>query len=395
MRTLIELFEERSIENTIAAETFRPERVIYLCTEEAARNAGLKKSLQEHFSARGLKMELEFAETSLYKADKILNRLRKLTDQYPDCALDITGGTDAALFAAGMLCREKGIPAFTYSRKQNRFYDILNAPFADGTPCDLNYTVEEFFRIAGGRMRPGRVNNALMKRHLDQFDGFFDLYLRYRRKWIGAVTFFQRISQTREEDIFTLRASGKRIQKGDHGRTVTAPPAMLKELVSLGFLKDLDLSDPEEVSFTFADEQVRFWLRDIGSVLELYVYKACLDADIFGDVVSSAIVDWEATETRDAVSNEIDAVAGRGTLPLFISCKTCEIKTEALNELAILRDRFGGKGAKAAIVTSELCGAAARHRAAQLNIAVIDREELEKGIVSKRLRVIMKVDESL
>lgn len=49
-------------------------------------------------------------------------------------------------------------------------------------------------------------------------------------------------------------------------------------------------------------------------------------------------------------------------IPLFLSCKACDIKTEALNELAILRDRFGGKGAKAAIVTTEVCNAAARHR---------------------------------
>lgn len=79
-----------------------------------------------------------------------------------------------------------------------------------------------------------------------------------------------------------------------------------------------------------------------------------------------------------------------GVIPLFVSCKTCDIRTEALNELAILRDRFGGKGAKAAIVTTERCNAAARHRAAQLGIAVIDSEELKAGQLVQRLKVIMK-----
>ena len=83
-------------------------------------------------------------------------------------------------------------------------------------------------------------------------------------------------------------------------------------------------------------------------------------------------------------------VATRGVIPLFISCKACDIKTEALNELAVLRDRFGGKGAKAAIVTTEFCNAAARHRAAQLGIAVIDLEELTGETVEERLKVIMK-----
>jgi len=83
-------------------------------------------------------------------------------------------------------------------------------------------------------------------------------------------------------------------------------------------------------------------------------------------------------------------MAARGVISLFLSCKTSEIQTEALNELAILRDRFGGKGAKAAIVSTERCNAAARHRAAQLDIAVIDLEELKGDQLANRLKVIMK-----
>ena len=91
-----------------------------------------------------------------------------------------------------------------------------------------------------------------------------------------------------------------------------------------------------------------------------------------------------------SVSNEIDVMAARGVIPLFLSCKATEIKTEALNELAILRDRFGGKGAKAAIITTEPCSAAAHHRAAQLEIAVIDLEELKDGQLVHRLKVIVE-----
>ncbi|MEI3427884.1 MAG: hypothetical protein V8Q82_01320 [Christensenellales bacterium] len=62
--------------------------------------------------------------------------------------------------------------------------------------------------------------------------------------------------------------------------------------------------------------------------------------------------------------------------PIFISCKTCDVKTEALNELAILRDRFGGQIARAAIVTAERGRAPMRHRAMELGIDVIDLEDL-------------------
>ena len=107
-------------------------------------------------------------------------------------------------------------------------------------------------------------------------------------------------------------------------------------------------------------------------------------------MISSAVVRWDDVLGHGSVSNEIDVMAARGVIPLFLSCKTSDVKTEALNELAILRDRFGGKGAKAAIVTTEPCNSAARHRAAQLGIAVIDLEELSDNQMVQRLKIIMK-----
>lgn len=395
MKTLIELFEERGVENVIAPETFRPERIVYLCPEEIAGNRRLQNCLKEHFADRGLKAGLDFIPCSLYQSDLILQQLNRVVVSRPDCVMDVTGGTDAALFAAGMLRGQLGIPAFTYSRRQNRFYDIGGASFADGVECTLQYTAAEFFRIAGGEMRRGRVDNAVLSGCMKYFDPFFQIFLRNRRNWNDAVTFFQRISQQPEGEKIRLSVSGNRMQKAERGGRVTADTGLLQELTDLGFLKDTDLHDDESISFRFRDELVRSWLRDMGSVLELYMYKVCRDAGIFRDVVCSAVVNWDDGTDGDPVSNEIDVVATRGTVPLFISCKTCAVRTEAINELAVLRDRFGGKGAKAVIVTSESCGSAARHRAAQMGIAVIDREELKQGLAGARLRVIMKLDDDI
>ena len=38
MNTLIELYDERAIENVLAADMFRPQRIIYLCPTEVAQN---------------------------------------------------------------------------------------------------------------------------------------------------------------------------------------------------------------------------------------------------------------------------------------------------------------------------------------------------------------------
>lgn len=392
MNTLIELYDERAIENILAPDMFHPRRIIYLCPREVLRDHTRQQKLAAFYRKRGWEPELIFVGTSLFEADRILRQLFTIEEKYPDCAIDVTGGSDAALFAAGMFAARKGVPAFTYSRRKNRFYDISGADFADDLYCDLTYSIEDFFLMAGGTLLPGRVDNHILSQYLPYFDPFFSCFLRFRHEWPTIISYIQRISPAEYGQIPPLDITGSYTVKGERGSRNSANEDALQELAQIGFIQDLTIISDQQVSFRFRDVHTRAWLRDVGSVLELYTYKACVDAAIFHDVISSAVVRWDDVLGHGSVLNEIDVMAARGVIPLFLSCKACDIKTEALNELAILRDRFGGKGAKAVIVTTESCNAAARHRAAQLGIAVIDLEELKTSQLVHRLKVIMKAE---
>ena len=394
MNTLIELYDERAIENVLAADMFRPQRIIFLCPTEVAQSQRRQNQIGDFFRHRGWNPELIFVETSQFEVDSILQQLLTISEKCPGCALDVTGGSDAELFAAGMFAAKANVSAFTYSRKKNRFYNISGAEFANDLPCNILYSVEDFFLMAGGILLPGRVDNRTLGEYLKDIDPFFDCFLQYRRDWTDIITYMQRISPAEYGQIPTLSIHGKYIVKGERGGRISANEEALRAFEHIGFIHDLHIISGESVSFRFRDVNTRSWLRDVGSVLELYVYKACLDANIFNDIISSAVVRWDEVLGHASVINEIDVMATRGVVPLFISCKVSDIKTEALNELAILRDRFGGKGAKAAIVSTGRCNAASRHRAAQLGIAVIDRDELENGQLSHRLKVIMKVEDA-
>lgn len=86
------------------------------------------------------------------------------------------------------------MPAFTYSRKKNRFYDISGAAFADELPCGLTYSIEDFFLMAGGALLPGQVDNQILSQYLPDFDPFFDCFLQFRRDWPNIISYIQRIS---------------------------------------------------------------------------------------------------------------------------------------------------------------------------------------------------------
>ena len=378
MKTLIELYDERPMENVLAAEMFRPERTVFICPPEVAGSEAMRESLERYFRARDVGTQPLFVPVNMLDTAEVTRGLRSVLEKYEDCAIDISGGTDSALFAAGMVAGERETPVFTYSHRQNTFFSILNAPFADRLPCGISLTCADCFLMAGGSMLPGREDNALLKDALEDMDALWRVYCRYKKEWHSAVTYTQRVSQAYEKE---LTARGARTVKGDRGQ-VTANEELLNSLRDRGLI--LDLTVGEEISFRFKSPLVRFWLRDVGSALETHVYRACVRSGIFGDVRLSAAVGWHFGGKGDGnVTNEIDVMAVRGVKPIFISCKATEIKTEALNELAILRDRFGGAGSYAAIVTSANTSsrnsAAMRARAQELNINVISAAEAKDG----------------
>ena len=376
METLIELYDERPLENVLGVDMFYPKRVVYICTGTIASDLNLQNKLRLYFKHRGLHVELIFYRAGMYDAEEMLKVFRKVLSLYPDSVLDITGGTDAVLFAAGLLSAEAAIPVITYSRKEHKFYNIRNASFSGGLPCNVSYTVEDCFLMAGGSMRPGRVDNSVLSGYLEDIEPFFRV-----------------LSPADSEGRFSLSVSGGYTVRGERAAHISAPEEALRDLEEIGFLSELEIIREKSVSFRFRNAQIRTWLRDVGSVLELFIYKACLDTGLFQDVITSAVVDWDGSGRQNAVTNELDVMCTRGITPVFISCKTCDVKTEALNELAILRDRFGGKIARAAIVTAEHAGAAVRNRASELGIDVFDLDDLNNLLnkrSDKRLRNLIR-----
>ena len=99
MQTLIELYDENPIENVLGTEMFRPKTTVLLCPQDEA--SGMKASLEKYFRYRKCNVRLVIVPVSLVDTSKVEKRLREVLEQFDDCTIDISGGTDAALFAAG------------------------------------------------------------------------------------------------------------------------------------------------------------------------------------------------------------------------------------------------------------------------------------------------------
>ena len=243
--------------------------------------------------------------------------------------------------------------------------------------------------MACGSVKEGRVNNEVLKGYLDRIDAFFAVFLKHHKRWNHFITWMQRASPSEKNGKISLSVTCAFELKGERGSRIQADTELLRAMEKLGFITNLQLERDVSVSFRFADEQIRYWLRDQGSVLEIYTWKACLDTELFHDVRCSTIVEWNSTERSDKVSNEIDVMAVKETIPVFISCKTCAVDTVAINELAILRERFGGDAAKALIISTENCRAITLRRAHALNIEVITLNDLRSVSLTEQIKAIV------
>ena len=388
IKTLIELYDERPLENVLSPQVFMPERVVYVCPKDVYQDNKTREVIRTYLKSKGFEGDLRFYKANMFSTKDVLKTLESITREYRDAVMDITGGTDQALFAGGVLSAREQTPAFTYSRRANRFYSVNDAPFGEEMDCTVKLSVEDCFVMAGGAVKRGRVDNAILSKYMEYYEPFFDLFMEFKRDWTSVISWMQRASAPVDDEI-TLTVDAARSQKGENG-TVRANEAALRALEKLGFLYDLSFPSPDRVHFSFLDAQVRYWLRDVGSVLETRVYQACLETGLFDDVCTSVVVDWEGDLKQGNITNELDVMATRGVMPVFISCKTGDIRTEALNELAVLRDRFGGKIARAAIVSAAKCQLITRHRANELDIDVVDYEDLKRNRLGARLKALSR-----
>ena len=314
MKRLIELYDERPIENVLATEMFRPEETVLVCPREKAADTAWRQALARYFEHRGCPTRLRFVSASLLDALNIRRTIRELIREEPDCAIDISGGTDAALFAAGAAAGSR-TPVFTYSRKRNTFYEIQHAPYARSAPCTVRLDARSCFLMAGGELLPGREDNSRLRARLSDIGALYEAYSAFRTVWARQAQYFQHISRA---DDPSLGAGGPRSVRVDHG-VASCDETLLRFLSDKGLIVGLELRE-DSVSFRFADDLARFWLRDVGAALELHVYKTCLETGVFDDVVLSAVVNWRSQDPLgDTVTNEIDVMAVRGVQPLFIS----------------------------------------------------------------------------
>lgn len=379
VKTLVELYDKEAVENVLGACIFEPEMVVYICDE---RDSSMRKetAVDRLFKSRGLRSRARFYYIDTSDPARIHRTLEAVVRDYPGCVFDCTGGKDLVLLAAGVFCREKGLPAYYIDTQRAKFVDLGGCEALKSRFRLPQLTAEDIFSIAGARL-VGSGHFAVEELGEDLENDarrIWPVVFRDPAAWGKLVGFFQAAGDSGQG----LSVDAPHTLRVNRQTTAVYQPQLLHELEDMGVIHGLRITQ-KRVRFSYKSALMRRCLQNHGVWLELYGYLCARRSGAFGDVRTSVVVDWDNARGADqATRNEIDILLVQGITPVFISCKMGAPTPLALSEIRLLSEKFGGESTRTVLLTAADVRERERalvQRARDLGVLLIDRPILARG----------------
>lgn len=391
--TYIEFYDCLSIVNICACLTNLPERVVLI--------GGDKKDVQENieryrrlFRQRGHEVEfIHHPVKDKNKLDQILEALREEIRSNEDCAVNLTGGDSLQLVAMGMIYqqrRRQNIQLHLFNLHNNTIFDCDQ----DGVTIEKEspqLTVEENIHIYGGDVvyeedMPNTTYRWNMTPEFERdIDQMWELCRKDPKKWNHQINALTRAYELFAEKDYPLELdiSIQTLSWSMGDRYEDVKP-LLRELYRKGLLY-FYMETGDRVSLIFKDEQVFKCLIKAGTLLEMKVYRLLRHTQekggtpVYNDVMQGVFIDWGPRTDASKVdtANEVDVLAMKGMIPVFISCKNGIVKADELYKLQSVAEHFGRGYAKKILIATSLddthpATAHFRQRAEDMKIRIID-----------------------
>ncbi len=393
MRVLIELHDTaQPIENVITACVFRPE-VLVLLGDRKIEKAKYRKPLLSFFRMEEMNVHVDYRPCGLHDVQQIAQCLQDVIAEYgpENCMVDVGGGSETLLMAAGHVCMTQQITAVQHVPGSNKIRFLLGPEKGREEPFDLKLSLEQVVALSGGELlRNGHVGPEMMTEEMTGLiDRIFPLYLENKKIWPKFVQYLQ-VATRQEYWTGTHYDAPRMIFVNGQARNVN--DGMMQKLVQAGVLSFYDLND-KRCRFTFVNATIGKCMCDVGVWLEMYLFSAMVQCGFFDAAQISMVVSWDDDEKGDRVQNEIDVAACAGLGQLFCSCKTSTPDPYMLHEIAVMTRRFGTQYATPVLAT--VCdmkkeAPSAYYRAEQMGVELIDINDLEKNQLMNRLKTLRR-----
>lgn len=408
--TYVEFFDKTSIENICTCLANMPDRVVFM-GDNTDRMKNYADRYSKMFKRRGYDVEFICVRIEKNKLLDIVEKLSDIVETYDDCVIDLTGGEDLCLAAAGIVFEryaDKGVKMHRFNIRNNRLMDCDQ----DGMTIEHNIpalSVEENVGIYGGAVVYEDVKSKstyvwdVDEEFIDEVNAIWEICKKDVRLWNTQISVFAAAETVRDkdEDILTTIAPADAVERivEAGGGSFVSIGEIVRGLYKAGILREYGY-DGETLKIKYKNVQMKRCLTTAGLALELKVFVTALSLEdkgkpLYNDVMNGVYIDWDGTVHTDAQSydteNEIDVMLMKGMVPVFISCKNGRIEKDEVYKLNAVAEKFGGKYAKKVLIAEALDPESPftkhlRQRTADMGIRLVEcihkmtQQELERVI---------------
>lgn len=185
MRVLIELHDTlQPVENVISACVLKPDVLVILGDRKIEKNK-YRKPILSFFETEGMDVRLDLRTCGLHDVGQVVECLNKVLDQYgqENCIVDVSGGSDVLLLAAGHVCLSRNVQAVQHVPGANKLKWFIGAESGKEERFDIQLSLEQVVSLSGGELlRNGHVGPEMMSEEMTGLiDRIFPIYLKNKK----------------------------------------------------------------------------------------------------------------------------------------------------------------------------------------------------------------------
>ena len=372
-KVLIEFYSGRTNENLSSILNEHFDKVCFLyssakCAPTVEKKDALSRLVKDLFGFQAKFYEIK--DLSLPAALAALHKLWCDTDEF---LIDITGGDEAFIAAAGIFSAQRGAKVTLHQYDVYTGERIFRYPTAksEEKPFPRFISAEELLSLNGAAPLEKPQSYVFTRGPLKQeILRLWNAVKNRPKEWNRFC------SLDRDPSDENHAPTQKELEPGEGAASYQSISARLRNVGILSDEERICLGGRDYMKFSLnVPEEAMFLYDKAGTILEMYSALCAGESGLFHDIRVGVKLDWDgkiANEQTPDPYNEIDLVLMQGNLPILVSCKNTVPKNEQLYEITVMAKHYGGHYATPALFCSGNATEGVKKRADEMGVVLID-----------------------
>ena len=371
---LISQVDEHNESNILATKEFNPE-MVYLIKDKSYQDKENTLKIYYEKNFKNVKLEfLDMEEGNKSALEEIIDNVKE-----KNIIVNLTGGKRINSLILLDICLKNKIKTLYIDIKKQIMYEFKdNIVMYEKTFEDLE--IDDIVKASGGKIVEDSselCNKKDLIYFAEQISNNLELWHKYKQQLYESSIFEHDKNEPQRIYIHTETLENKEINLLDKILS------KFKEMNEISYRKEND-----KITVNFNNNYLKAFIFKSGTWLEIETNKLINKIEEIDEAKNGVMFLWD--DENQFVRNELDVVAVKDSVPIFISCKDSDKYNEmALNELNVYATKFGGENAyKILVATKEPIKSPVKIRAKEMGIHLIIFDGNEEKFIKAVKKII-------